>query len=330
MKQQRQPSLGSVILIAALVTMLFNSCSIPATDPENNEVDDVETIHLSICVLGNSYSCDSFSYLPFILKEYGITTNIHIYFRGNGSLHALSEQWYDSSQTSVADIDGGQRYRLHFSIDTRKEDKWIKDKLMSAHDMLMLEKWDIITLQQGGNRAKIPETYVPYLQDIINHIDSVCNYKYVRTWFMAYNNASENSKEGSCEASLSTQFDITHNYPFDLVLPVATAVFNCQQTETLAVLGDSRYKRMYAPDNEHLQEGLPCYVAALTIAEAILRKYKPECSVLGNQIRPKCSWIDLVHGILRDGESTGVNEYNCNLAQCIAFYSNDHMYEISY
>ena len=34
--------------------------------------------HINICVLGNSYSNDAYSYLPFILLDYGITSNIHI------------------------------------------------------------------------------------------------------------------------------------------------------------------------------------------------------------------------------------------------------------
>lgn len=304
------------------------SCSFLEDDPTSKDKSD--TNHLNICVLGNSYSNDSFSYLPFILKEYGITCNIHIYYKGSGSLYDLYEQWYDDAPTGLADKDGGYHIRRHFSIDTRKSNRWKKNNTMSANDILKLEKWDIISMQQGGNRAKLPESYVPYLEENIHHIDSVCNYKYVRTWFMAYNGGGENRKKGSCDASLATQNDIVNTYPFELVLPVATAVFNGQETESLGVLGDSKYQRLYSSDNVHLQEGLPCYLAALTIAEAILRKYKPECSVMGNSIRPTQEWIKSINSITPNGTSIGVDEYNCELAQRLAIYANDNMFEIQF
>lgn len=87
---------------------------------------------------------------------------------------------------------------------------------------------------------------------------------------------------------------------------------------------------MYASDNMHLQEGLPCYAAALSIAEAILRKYKPECSVMGDKTRPTGSWIKSINSITPNGSSTGVTEYNCNLAQKIAIYANDNKFEIGF
>ena len=67
-------------------------------------------------VLGNSYSNDSFSYVPFILMEYGVTSCIHIYYRGSLSLHDLDEQWEDDSEYGLADLDKGKHNRFHFPI----------------------------------------------------------------------------------------------------------------------------------------------------------------------------------------------------------------------
>lgn len=281
--------------------------------------------HISICVLGNSYSNDSFSYVPFILKEYGITCKIEIYYRGSLSLHDLDEQWLDDDKTGKADIDGKNHTRLHYCIDTRKDKKWKLLNNQSAMEIVSTEDWDIISIQQGGRRCQFEETYYPYLENVIKKIDASCvNHEYKLTWFMAYNEGRDNANKESVE----TQKKIVEAFPFELVLPVATAIFSCQENDTLSELGDSKYKRMYAADNVHLQEGLPCYVASLTVAQSIMDYLEIGKTVVGNTIRPTQDWISSIGGITPDGESIGVTEENCALAQRAAIQANRHPFEI--
>lgn len=299
----------------------FFSCS---NKLESVEERNKEYPHINICVLGNSYSNDAFSYVPFILKEHGITCKIHIYYRGSLSLHDLDEQWEDDSQYGIADLDGKKHIRLHFSIDTRKQERWHEEAIMGAREIVAMEKWDIISIQQGGNRAKKEKTYYPYLQQVIDKIRLECDYAFSLTWFMAYNSGSDNANE----ESIQTQQLILERFPFDLILPVATAIFSCQENEILSELGDSKYKRMYADDNVHLQEGLPCYIAALTVAQSIMDAMGLDESVLGDRIRPTQEWISSINGITQNGESIGVTEENCALAQRAAIQANLHPFEI--
>ena len=47
--------------------------------------------------------------------------------------------------------------------------------------------------------------------------------------------------------------------------------------------------------------------------------------VIGNSIRPTQSWIEAINGITPNGQSIGVTEDNCRLAQLAAvnaFYDN--------
>ena len=173
-------------------------------------------------------------------------------------------------------------------------------------------------MQQGGNRAKDLDSYNPYLTEIISKIDSMCNYSYSLAWFMAYNGATENDNEGS----INTQKIIYEAAKFDMVFPVATAVFIAQERNELNILGDSTYKNMYYSDNIHLQEGLPCYLASLAIVQALLDKYLPGTSVFGNQVRPTQEWIEHINAITPNGRSIGVTEDNCCLAQKIAIIAN--------
>lgn len=283
-----------------------------------------ETRHVNICVLGNSYANDSFSYVPFILQEYGITCKIHIYYRGSGSLKDLDEQWNDDSSYGMASLDGKDHIRLHFSIDTRIDTRWQSEDVSSASDIVSLDRWDIISLQQVSSHVQYEETYKPYLQNVIDKINAKCPYPFYLAWFMAYNRANDNANE----ENIATQRIICNNYPFSMVFPVATTIFNCQGNTTLGDLGDSKYKKMYASDNVHLQEGLPCYAASLAIVHTILQRCFHEGSVLGNKVRPTQEWITSIGGITPNGESTGVSEENCLLAQIATLTAYEHPFEI--
>ena len=307
--------------IGAIFSLVSVFCSCKKIDPLD---DSIDYKHINICVLGNSYSNDSYSYVPFILKKYGITCKIHIYYRGSLSLHDLDEQWEDASAQSIADLDGSNHVRMHFSIDTRTQDKWKKEDLISARDILKLDKWDIISLQQGGRRARFKDTYYPYLQNVIDQINKECPYSFSLAWFMAYNAARDNANI----ESLTTQHEIVEEFPFDVVFPVAATVFSCQTHPVLSELGDSPYKRMYSSDNVHLQEGLPCYAAALTIAQAIIQMFYPEKSVIGDRIRPTDDWIKSIGGITPNGDSIGVTEDNCLLVQKAAVNAMKNHFEI--
>ena len=307
--------------VGSILLVLFCSCSKDLIEVER---DDSNAKHVNICVLGNSYSNDAFSYVPFILKEYGYTCKIEIYYRGSMSLHDLDEQWYDESQYGLADLDGKNHIRLHFSIDTRKQTKWKKEPVVNAQKVVSSQEWDIISIQQGGSSAQFIETYDPYLQNVLDRINNAHPEPYQLAWFMAYNRATDNANQ----ESLDTQKEICRQYPFNIVIPVAAAVFSCQEHEEFAELGDSKYKKMYASDNVHMQEGLPCYVAALTVAETIMQSYFHRGSVIGNSIRPTDNWIKSINGITPNGNSTGVTEANCALAQRAAVNAYYHKFEI--
>lgn len=306
-------------------TLMGVSCS--KTFIDEHMIIDTDTLkhHINICVLGNSYSNDSFSYVPFILGQYGVTCKIEIYYRGSLSLHDLDEQWYDDGKYGKADLDGGNHNRFHYVIDTRHDRKWSQPPIESAATIVSSDNWDVITIQQGGRRCRFEETYYPYLENVIKRIEGTClNKEYQLTWFMAYNEANDNQNE----ESIRMQKRIVEAFPFDIVLPVATAIFSSQQNEDLAKLGDSQYHRMYASDNVHLQEGLPCYIAALTVSQAILDALGIEKSIEGNTIRPTQDWITSINGITQNGKSTGVTEENCALAQRAALQAIQHPFEI--
>lgn len=294
-------------LFSVFLLLLLSSCS------SKDELIHHSPKHISICVLGNSYSNDSFSYVPFILGKYGITCSIHIYYRGSGSLCDLDREWLS-----------GNGNTKHFYIDTRVDRKWKSENGITARDILSIEDWDIVSLQQSSLQVSNENSYHPYLENVVDSLRHYCSKPFVLAWFMAYNRPNDDAKS----RNLTVQKRIIEEYPFGLVFPVATAIFDCQTHPSFSDMGDSKYGLMFSGDNVHLQEGLPCYAAALTITESLLRYYSPENCVIGNSIRPSQEWINMIGGITPNGYSIGVSESNCLLAQKAAVVANNNMFEI--
>lgn len=286
--------------------------------------------HIKVCLLGNSYTADGWRYVPTMLLQYGITMESFFYYRGSGSLYDLDTQWTDTGSTGISDLDGGQHSRITFYVNSENDPVWREwGTVLSAADIVGRRKWDIITLQQGGNRCKDIESYSPSLQNIIDKIAAICDYPYALWWYMAYNGSSQNAIEGANQESLDTQKTIIKSYPFSDFIPAAAAVFNAQQNETLAVLGGSQYNHMYASDNVHMQEGLPCYVVACAIVQKLLNVFRPGLSVLQDKFRAVSESIDdLGMTQTANGGSTGVNDENCYLAQKAAIVANNSPFEI--
>ena len=301
-------------------------------------IDDVtaiynKSIHLDICILGNSYSADAWRYVPRMLLDYGITCNIDFYYRGSGSLHDLDEQWLSDSAKDISYEDGREHSRFHFAVDSREIQipwKWKVRTIMSAHDIVALRHWDIITLQQRGNGGYSADIqyYEPYLQNVLKKIYAICNYPVNLWWFNSYNGVNDDGATMNA-ASMSVQGQVYHSYPFDDVIPAGTAVFNARLNSTLSALGDSTGHKLMAEDNIHLQEGLPCYITALTVVQAILDKYKPGATVFGNTFRATAANIeDCGMDVTANGESTGVTDDNCYLAQKAAIVARNSPFTI--
>lgn len=297
------------LLLLYSIPLLFTSCS----KNEFEEESLVESHHISICVLGNSYSNDSFNYVPFILKQYGITCSIHIYCRPNGSLQDLEMEWSE-----------GYKSVTHYYTDTRVDKKWRSSSIRTAREVLDLERWDIVSIQQFSKLISNEESYFPYLDHVIDSISNSCLYPVKIAWFMAYNRANDTNVQGN----LKTQKKIVDNHCFNLIFPVATTIFNCQANDHLSILGDSKYGKLYSSDNVHLQDGLPRYAASLAIVEALLREYTPYKSVLGDNTRPDQKWIKSIGGISSRGKPVGVNDDYCLLAQKAAVNANNSFFEI--
>ena len=289
--------------------------------------------HLRVLLIGNSYTSDAWGYVPFLLKQYGITCEIYMYWRGALSLDDLVRFWETSDQydaTSPQAADGAYRYLYY--IDTRYDSSWKELPRMSAKDLVALGGWDIIQIQQLGRYTVDNSHTNPYFEQVMSLIRESYSGPYTLAWEMAWFGASFLSRENKI-ANLSVAEIINKDHCADIVFPCATTIFNCQENPTLAAIGDSERHNLFSYDDIHLEEGLPVYAVGCSIAEALLKRYSPVASILGNTLRPTAeditAWNIPQAQMPQSGVITSITDENCYLAQKAAVIANKYPYEIN-
>lgn len=289
-------------------TKNFDSRNVPYAEGEQN-------IPLKICVIGNSYSCDSFMYLPFMLKEYGIDIEIGVYFRPAGSL-----------QNQIDEFSTGS-YEF-FYIDTTKQTAWKTiSTTFNPQKSILFKKWDIIVIQQSSEASIDLGNFIPAARTLINKIMDSVDYPFKLGWNININRASSGSDYNTIGNSiLSNIRDTLEREAVDIVFPYGTAIFDARTNPVLASLGDGG--NLWANDKVHLQEGLPCYLACLTNMQTLFEYYYPKFSVLNDQTRPNDTLVSQWAVKNAQGNCTGISEENCRLAQLCAIIANKYKLEI--
>ena len=281
--------------------------------------------HIRFFYFGNSYGCDSVSYVPFILKEMGITSDIYLYVRDACSLRDIYNRWEcDAPRDKETDgIHAGSYQRFISHIDTRSMTRWQTITRESMKATLERGGWDFVTLQQWSAYSIDPTTYSPWLDLDISLINESLDKETALAWTQVWTRSTHDNQP----ASLSTFRDTVYaKYPFEMFIPCGTAIFNARANPSIAQIGGGT--NLWASDGVHLQDGLGCYIAALTIVESILRKFFPNKSIMfdsteiGDNI---LNWnIPEFHGPV-----VGMTKENRLAAQKAVIMACNHMFEIN-
>ena len=293
-----------------------------------NECDhsNDEKKHIRFMVFGNSYGMDSITYVPFILKNLGITSEIYLYRRDACSLRDIYNRWESANEkdTETDGIHAGTYMRALYCIDTRKDTSWKQTDRISMKECVELGNWDFITLQQWSAYSIDESSYEPWLPLVIDLIRQSVDKPTQLAWTQVWTRATHDDKQASLTAFQNVPYK---KYPFDFYIPCGTSIFNARANETLAELGDCADKNFWK-DSVHLQDGLPRYIASLTVCEAICRKFFPNISVMYDKTRPTDDVIASWGNYMAMKPSVGITEENCLLAQYSAINACNHMFEV--
>lgn len=267
---------------------------------------------LKICVIGNSYSLDSFMYLPFILLNFGITSKVGVYYRSSGSL-----------QNQVSEFTSGSN--PFYTIDTDTELTWAENLSYSPQLAIKDDAWDIVVIQQSSTASLDINTYEPYTRQLVNLIATAINKPFVLAWNININRFAGDiaTEQGAILQNIKATTDTE---PVSFIFPYGTAIFDARTNSTLDALGDGGH--LWASDKVHLQEGIPCYIAALANTQKLFERYYPDKSVLGDITIPDAGSIAVWNVKGQQGTPVGVNDNNRRLSQVCAIAANTNPFAV--
>lgn len=316
-----------------------------------SKTDGIVEPKVRILCFGNSFTLDSMSYVPAILKN--LSPNIKLtlgiafigacnipqhtaYFTGEtieigGWRYYTENGVYKKMQLSTQEVTTYNQYTYYKSVDGGI---WNTSNNKTVDNLINDEKWDIITFQQGGAIApgSWDTYYKPYIYKLQQSLFSKIDYAISIGWILTHGSYS-NSDQGYLDAWEGTALNaknVMDKTGTTILFPYGTAVQNLRSTP-LITLGDGEYHNLTA-DNIHLQEGLGCLAAAYTNCLVILSFVYNNKNIIGDTIRPTNVWIEQI-GVPGPNMGTsgviGINDKNCFIAQIAAIKAISDPYNVT-
>jgi len=276
-----------------------------------------------ILSIGNSYSQDALSYIPFILPniQSNIKVEIGILYMNGATL----AQHYNNF------INRTDAYTYYLFKDSTA---WSNLGAYTIQGALKSQNWDIILLQQGSMSSFTWSTYQPYLNDLIDLIYSQISYPVKFGWMLTQSRPKNGDTvfddeeilehfQAICENSQKVMNETLCEFLF----PVGTAVQNARTT-SLNDLGD--YGKLCSSDGGHLQEGLPCQLAAYScIIELLNIIGYGNKSIYGETTRVTSEWTSGKSIPGPNGSPVGSTDANCAIAEKCAIMAHKNPYRLT-
>ena len=253
------------------------------TSEETTTNEDPEPFKTSIKILaiGNSFSVDSMEYLYGILKDLGYTeivlANLYV---GGCSLQQHADYIVKSEKLSP------------YTYYKNTSGTWTTKNTTKITAVIDECDWDYVSLQQVSGNSGKPDTFEPYLTQVIDFVHENCpNSEIIWNMTWAYPEGSDYSsfknynynQETMYNAILeTTQSLILPREDFSFVIPTGTAVQNARTS----FLTESQLHR----DNLHLSNDIGRYLASMMWARQITGRsvanvtYNPASKVINEQI----------------------------------------------
>ena len=242
---------------------------------------------LRVLSIGNSYSLDALSYVPFIMNAVApqVYLKLDIMYIGGG---ALNDFYNALDSTTYAPVNPGTAttFTHYWSHGARP---WDGRDNKSMTTVIASEPWDVIMLQQQSNASRDYSTYQPYLNQIIEWLDEKVTWEHHYAWLItpSYPDnlprlAPDTTSVQMFERILECVRNVQSDTGIDLLLPCGTAIQNARTTP-LDSLGDQGHLF----DFLHLQDGIPCLIEAYAATAALLARYS-----LSDRVWTDTTWVD--------------------------------------
>lgn len=231
--------------------------------------------------VGNSFSRDAFSYLPFLIEELSPDTRVEF-----GILYIAGcplENHHKNMKT------GKPAYEFDYYDTT--EGKWQLEHDKTMNQGLDHADWDIVVFQQQSTASRYYETYQPYLDELLAYVHNRKPQARL-AWLMtqAYGDGFKGLNGMSSDemwARINTCSErVLKETQVSLLIPASTAIQNARHTE-LDRLGDTHH---LVNDGFHIQEGIPSLIEGLVAAKAFLSHYGVDVDVCKSKLTITPEW----------------------------------------
>lgn len=324
---------------------VLNRTSTYLTNPILKEwrVKDFSTRRkVGVLCIGNSYSQDALAYLPFlwtkVVSDIDLTVGI-IYDEGA----SLSDHWNNWQNNANA-------YTLFVS---ENGNAWSSRSSSSIRYALDNYDWDIILTHQRSSNSYYPSNayetnHQPYLNNLINAIQAYVSRPVKFGWMLIQARPAQQSGNNYTETQLAANFaNIVTNAQkvlgqtlCEVVIPWGTAIQNARTLQDICVLGNyvnnpnnNSGKGYLTYDGVHLQEGLPCQVAAYTVLLSLLGLVGESCrSIVGDDTVTDTAWLagkNIPGPNPSAGTPVGATLENARKAQKCAVMACKNPYEVT-
>lgn len=295
---------------------------------------------IRMLLIGNSATDDALSYVPFIMQNMGIDVDfqIGILMKSSSSLQVhINDFENEQSAYKFRFYNGGTSWTNGSAGANDVSIQWALDNY----------EWDIISLQQINSLSYTETDYLPQCNKLINLISNYVDYPIKFIWYQTHKWAAKsNGGVNWSDAEIAEKYEgiatasdtILQNTVCEYVVPVGTAIQNARSISALKALGDYANNQNNTSgngylnylDGVHLQEGLPCQIAAYTFILAILDIYGfKEYSINGETTRVTSDWTLGKNIPSPHGSPIGSTDANCLIAQKCAIMAIKHPYEVT-
>lgn len=221
--------------------------------------DIVEPEPLRVLAIGNSFSEDAVEqYLYNLAAEEGLELVIGNAYRGG---QGLNSHWNDIQNNTN-------------TFEYRKIVKGSRTNItkQALSTIITDEPWDIVTFQQVSQDSGRPDTYEPYLSNLIDYLLGLTTNPNVKvgmhqTWAYAQNSTHGGfANYGNNQMTMynaivnAVNLAVANHDELTFVIPSGTAIQNARTS----ILGDNLNR-----DGYHLDYGIGRYIAACTWLEAV-------------------------------------------------------------
>lgn len=271
---------------------------------------------VKVLSIGNSFSHDAFSYVPFLMKDIDPEMELTLAIAAIGG--CTVEQHATFSQTNE------EKYDYHKYIPGATT--WHHEGPISVKKAIQDEAWDIIIIQQQSERSQRYDTYQPYLNNFIDYIFKTVNKPVKLVWHLtpSYGHEPFEGLDMYRRIAICAQ-QVLKDTPVEFVIPNGTAIQNARGTY-LKELGD---KGHLSGDNLHMQEGLPRQIEAYTTILSLLKLTGREyISIYGNKTICSDEWLE-GKKTWTTGKSVGSVLENLETAQKCAIMAMKNPFEVS-